>query len=197
MESSSELSDEESIGESPKPVKKGKHGKSVKKSHNGNIKKSLMEDPANAEVVNASEFIEQLLDSVSDSNASLTKSMYKQRAEQQEFNQRLAKGFTLLGDYVVAQGKEMRRLRKAIASVPMVQRGKTVLNKGDIAERDFEQVEGATQLDEETYRKSVDALVSLAVKGQVQPSLVTQFEMTKSLDVLPQNIREMIQCSLH
>lgn len=195
-ETSEELSGEESIGESPKPVKKGKKGKSVKKS--SSIKKSLMADEGNADVVNASEFIEQLLDSVSDSNAALTKSVRDQRVEQQEFNGMMAKAITLLGNVNLDQSKQLKRLRKALESVPMTGRGKTLLNKSDVAERQFEQPEGVTEeLDDQTYRQAMDVLVTLATKNQVKPELVTQFEMSKSLDVLPPNVREMIQGSLH
>lgn len=198
METSEELSGEESIGESPKPVKKGKKGKSIKKSHNGHtIKKALLADEKNVELFNASEFIEQLVDSVSDSHAGLTKSVRAAREEQVNFNQTLAKGFMLLGQEVVENRREMRKLRKALANTPMVARGKTLLSKGDVQEREFEQPEGAEQMDDDTYRKSVDALVHLATNGKIKAELVTEFEMHKSLDVLPPAVREMIQGSLH
>jgi hypothetical protein len=198
--SSPELSggEEESIGESPKPFKKkkGKSGKSERPTHS--IKKSMMENEEVKEHIDASAFLEQLADSVSDAVEGLTKSVSASHKYQFTFNDEMAKAMSLMGGLVTEQGKQIRKLRKALANTPVVQRGKTLLNKGDVQEREFEQPEGASQaLDEAQYRKSMDMLVQLASKGQVRPELVTEFEMTKSLDVLPPEVQQMIEGSLH
>lgn len=195
--SSPELSaddDEESIGEAPKAAKSKKAGKSTKKS----LKKSMMEDEVNAETIEASSFVESLVDSCSDAMEGLTKSIDSSRASQQDFNTRLAKAVKQIGDICVMSARETYRLRKALARIPDTGRGKTVLSKADVQERQFqEQGDGGEALDEATFRKAIDTISTLAMSGKVAPSLVTEFELKKSLDVFSPEIRQMIMGGLH
>ena len=201
--SSPELSaddDEESIGEEPRAAKS--KGKSVKKSASkeSSIKKSLMSDEGNRELLDASSFLENLVDQVSDAMGTLTKSVNARMGRQDTFNKSMAGAVINLGNLTVKTAQQMRRIVKALENVPESS-VRTQMSKSQVhvQEREFVDAgeEGEQQIEIGQFRSVLDKLTDMAVKGTCPPAVVTDFELHKSMAVLPENIRQLVSAGLH
>lgn len=198
--SSPELSEddaEESMEMSRKAKKAKKSAKPAKVTKS--IKKAMTDDENVGEFVDASSFLESLVDAVSDSNVEVNKSLdklagrfFKSHERQQTFNGQLAKAIVLQGNLTVEIAKGLRRLRKSLENIPDLAQGRTKLNKSDVVEREFQDTSSADQLDVGEYRTIMDKLIDLAQKGTVPAAVVSDFELHKSLEVVPEDIRPLI-----
>jgi hypothetical protein len=121
-------------------------------------------------VVDASGFVEKLVDEVSEAEADLRKSILGFQEEQHFQNKAVRKSLTALGNLVL----EISERLKTVEDSPVGVR-KSVLSKSEISER-FEP--------EFDFNKSqvLDALVELAQRGVVQPVDVSRYEGTNSMD---------------
>lgn len=205
----SEDSAEESMEMSRKAKKAAK--KSTKKSVqeperrvSKSIKKSMVEDEANREVVEASSFLESLVDAVSDSNEALGKSLnglasrvQKSEARQHGFNDMLAKAIIHQGNLSLEIAKSLKKLRKSMANIPDTSAHRTKLTKSEVVEREFDNGAAGDALDVEGYRSTLDQLVNLAEKGHCPAAVVSDFELNKSMDVIPEDIRSKLTGGLH
>lgn len=199
--SSPELSDDD-VGENFERAKKAK--KSTKKSVSKSIKKSLMEDETNSEMVNASSFLESLIDQVSDSNVEMAKSLRhvkksfdrQEERSQTQFGQ-LAKAMTLLGNITVGIAKSVRGVVESLENIPDMAQGRTKLSKSDVEQRHFQDTGDSASLDPSMYNQYMDRMIELAQKGQMPSEFVSEFELTKSLEGIPESYRSLITSGLH
>lgn len=170
--------------------------KLTKKSQSS-IKKSLMEDEGNRELVEASSFLESLVDQTSDSVVALAKSLEQTRTDQNSFNSKMAKAMIALGSLTQEQGQEIRKLRKALANTPYIPQHRTALSKSEIEEREFTGNRDNDSLSDSAFHKALNQLTELAMRGTVPAAVVTDFELSKSLAALPNDVRAQIQGGLH
>jgi len=213
-ESSNDDADEES---SAPPAKKSlkkaacdKCGKKMTLCKCGtmkSIKKSLMEDPDAKDFVDGSAFVEQLVDTVSDTVDGFSRSLAKSMKQQDGFNGRLSKAMVAVGEMLVdmnaalsAVSKENRKLRKALANTPVDERH-SVLSEDEIPDHPLEKGNKSskgrgTTLAPKDLRKSLEIIEELARQGKCPHHFVSEVEIHKSLDSLDPETIKAVQARL-
>lgn len=192
--------EDESSDEPPMPMKK--NYKSVKKGDK--TSKSLREraddDETMQKAIEVSEFIEAMVDQTSEALADLQKSfdgelstvndrLEKSEAYQRNFNGRLAKGLIDIGKVLVAT----QQMVKALTDKPNPQMRKSVLSASEIEEPSRSGDDGSAQ---HRHEQVAEWLFEKSMAGEIDSLLVTQFEVHRSVDALPPQVRKALNNDL-
>jgi len=159
-EESSESEDEESSDEdAEEDTRKSQSVADLVKSHG-----------VGGPFMDASPFIETLVDQVSDSDLQLRKSVLDMQRKQDQFNSKLSKAIVALGKSVMTLNAQLQEF----GGQPVGMR-KSVLAKSELSER-FEQGFDFSK------SQVLDAMVELCKSGRLQPIEVSKYETTNAMD---------------
>lgn len=176
------------------------------------FKKALQDEvPEAEEMVDASPFMKGLVDcnakavqSVRESVDELSKAMTAQKTHQQEVIVKIAKGLVRIADMVVGLDE---KVEKVLAAPAPVRRALTV-QKSDITQPNFGGPDAQAAKDAPDFDFSQspllnvpmlriqEALVTKAERRQIDPMVVTNFELTRDFRALPREILKALETEL-